>query len=105
MEDSTEFPAYSRLLTHCHQYEGQHPFACKGGIPTLGIVVTTHIANNDDVVHHMSGQIISAWLPMSPWGSDCIFILDRPVSHRDGVAQGASRAVSEDPANLLAVSC
>jgi hypothetical protein len=30
VEDTTEFPAYSRLLTYCHQYEGQHPFACKG---------------------------------------------------------------------------
>ncbi len=30
VEDTTEFPANSRLLTHCHQYEGQHPFACKG---------------------------------------------------------------------------
>jgi hypothetical protein len=48
---------------------------------TLGILVTPHIV--------VSGQVISAWLPMSPWGSDCIFTAGR--------AGGTSRAVSEDP--------
>jgi len=38
VEDATEFPANSRLLTYCHQYEGQHPFACKGA--SLSAVTT-----------------------------------------------------------------
>ena len=40
------------------------------------------------------GQGISAWFPMSPCGSDCIFIVARP---KRPVHRRASRTVSEDP--------
>ena len=43
VEDTTEFPAYSRLLIALSPMRGAAPLCLQRGIPTLGTFVTTHI--------------------------------------------------------------
>jgi len=82
---------------------GAAPLCLLRGIPTLGTFVTHSGLDDRTVDWHEAGQVISAQLPTSPWGSDCIFSKAKSIHwemSRLG-RLGAPRTVSEDPASQI----
>jgi|SRR5579863_4903024 len=79
VEDSTGFPAYSRLLTTSSPMWGAAPLFLQRGIPTLGTIVTP-FRTSLEPMDRRGGRLISGRLLVSPQGSDCIFIVDSGVN-------------------------
>jgi hypothetical protein len=66
VEDAPDFPAYSRLRTASLPMRGAATPQISRGIPTLGTFVTTQSVTAKARHFALSGQVISAWLLMSP---------------------------------------
>ncbi len=108
VEDTTEFPAYSRLLIALSPARGAAPLCLQRGIPTLGTLVTTRLHCHPNC-RCLNCRAARSFLPGSPCRHGVRTVSSSSITFLQWELEfdnlGASRAVSEDPAKLLAVSC